>query len=150
MAILISQDSEYGKEAWKWEHTTADRHPSDPSIRGMRPVSFQPYPAMLYRATKKNPWTFEEHVVGNEDEQRNMESRGFVAGGQQAAAEAYDRAQQQVAVAAAERNYTDRRMGEKALAERDAAEAGSSRHLGEIPETPVKRRGRPKKVETPS
>lgn len=150
MAILISEQSEYGKEAWKWEHTTADRHPSDPSIRGMRPVSFQPYPAMLYKATQNNPWKFEEHIVGDAHEQRNLESRGFVAGGQAAAAAAYEAAQQAVAVAAAERNWQDRNMGEKARAESDAVEQASSKHLGEIPRTPITRRGRPRKVETVS
>ena len=144
MAILISSESEYGKEQWKWEHTTADRHPTDPAIHGMRPVGFQPYPAMMYRATQKNPWRFEEHVVHSELEQRNMESRGFFAGGQGVAADAFDKDQFGVAVAAAERNYQDRNMGEKARAESNAAEEASSTHLGEIARTPVKRHRRTK------
>jgi hypothetical protein len=92
----------------------------------------------------KNPWKFEEFVVHSADEQRNMESRGFVAGGQGEAAKAYQAAQQTLAVEAAERNHRDRNMSEKALAESNAVEQESSRHLGEIPRTPIKRHRRTK------
>lgn len=146
MPILISEQSQYGKEAWKWEHTTAEVHPSDSSIRGMRPVGFQPYPAMLYRCLQKNPYKFDEFVVHSADEQRNMESRGWIAGGQGEAVKAFEANQQALAIAAAERNYQDRNIGEKARAESDAAEQASSSHLGEIPRTPIKRRGRPAKL----
>lgn len=144
MSLLISADSMYGKEMWRWEHRQDETHPTDPSVKGMRPIGFQHFPAMLYRCTQANPPKFEEHIVGNEDEQRNMESRGFVAGGQDVALEAFQAAQQQVAVAAAERNYRDRNMSEKALAESNVAEEASSRHLGEIPRTPIKRHRRTK------
>jgi len=142
MAILISSESEYGKELWKWEHTQAETMENHPEVRGMRPVGFQPYPAMMYKATQQNPWRFEQHVVNSELEQRNMESRGFYAGGQQVAADAFKASEQALAVAAAERNYQDRNMGEKARAESDRAEQASSVHLGEIPRTPVKKRVR--------
>jgi hypothetical protein len=129
---------------WKWEHRQDEVHDTDPSVRGMRPIGFQRYPAMLYKVTKNNPWTFDEHVVQSEMEERNMLSRGFVAGGQAEAVKAYEAEQQGLAIAAAERNYADRNMGEKAQAERDAVEQESSRHLGEIPRTPIKRHRRTK------
>ena len=144
MALLISPDTAYGKEMWKWDHHQGETHPSDPSIRGMRPQSFQPYPAQMYKATQKNPWKFETARVNDENEQRNWESRGFVAGGQQAAADAFDKSMSDLALAAAHRNYEDRNISEPARAEVNAAEQASATHLGEIPRQPVKRGRKPK------
>jgi hypothetical protein len=150
MSIIIPAESHYGKELWKWEHHTGEVHPSDPTIRGMRPREFQPYPAMMVKVTQKNPWQFEEVIVHSEMEQRNLESRGFVSGGRGEAAKAFDAAQQELAVQAAHRNWDDRHAGEKARAEIERVEQASSKHLGEIPATPIKKRGRPaKKAETP-
>lgn len=147
MSMIVSPDSGYAKEMWKYEHYEdesrgSDKTPNDPKVFGLRPRGYKPYPAMMYRAVSKNPWKFESETVNSLDEQRNLESRGFVAGGQGAAAAEYDNASQKLAVEAAERNYRDRNMSENALAESSAAEQESSRHLGEIPETPIRRRGR--------
>lgn len=139
MSVFIDPGTPYGKELWRWEHHQGEAHPQDASIKGMRPATFQAYPAMMYKALQKNPWKFEEHTVADENEQRNLESRGFVAGGKGKAAEAFDAAQQGLAVAAAERNFSDRNMSDKAKAERDAAEQASSTHLGEIPRKPVRK-----------
>lgn len=147
MAMLIAPETPYGKELWRWEHHEGETHPSDSSIRGMGARGFKPYPAMLYQVTQKNPWKWESVQVHSEMEQQNYESRGFVAGGLKAACDEFDANQQRLAVAAAERNYADRNMSEKAKAHRDEVEQASSVHLGEIPETPIKRRGRPKKAE---
>ena len=50
-------------------------------------------------------------------------------------------------MAAAHRNYEDRNMSDGARAHSNAVEQASSRHLGEIPETPIRRRrGRPTKA----
>jgi len=140
MALLTVPESPEGMEMWKWEHHQGESHPLNPSVKGMRPTHFQPYPAMMYKAVQKNPWRFEHEIVADEHEQRNLESRGFVAGGTGAAAEAYDAAQQNLAVMAAVRAAEDRTMSEKAQAEVNAAEQASSRHLGEIPEKPIQRR----------
>lgn len=146
MSMIIAPDTAYGKELWKWEHHEGEAHPADSSIRGMRPSSFRTHPAMMYKATNKNPWVFESEIAADETQQRNLESRGFVAGGKQAAADAYDAHMQALATAAAHRNYEDRNISEKARAEVNAAEEASSTHLGEIPSTPIKKRGRPVKV----
>jgi hypothetical protein len=45
---------------------------------------------------------------------------------------------------AAERHHSDLRMSEKAQREAAAADAETAEHLPEIPEKPVRRRGRPK------
>lgn len=144
MSMIVPPDSPYGRELWKWEHREDEVCPSDPTIRGMRPSSPRMYPAMMYKATGKNPWTFDKEIAHTEAEQRNMESRGFVAGGPGKAAEEYDSLVQRAAVAAAHRNYEDRNIGERARAEVDAAEQASSRHLGEIPAKPIRRGRKPK------
>lgn len=146
MSMLIAPDTPFGKEMWKWEHHEGEAHPTDSSIRGMRPAHYRPYPAMLYRATQKNPWKFDELIVKDDVAERLAIGQGFVPGGKAAAAEAFDTRQQDVAMAAAHRNYEDRNVSERARAEINAAEQASSSHLGEIPETPIRRRvGRPKK-----
>src|SRR3990167_11532969 len=142
MGVLIPPDSPYGKEIWKWDHREDETCPTDPTLRGMRPATKREYPALMYKATGKNPWTFEKECVVDAVAQRNLESRGFVAGGLGKAAEAFDRLVQDAAMAAAHRNYEDRNMGERALEHSSAVEQASSRHLGEIPETPTRRRGR--------
>lgn len=102
---------------------------------------------MMYKALQKNPWKFESERAADEVAQRNLESRGFVAGGQGAAASAFDDIQQNNALLAAARNYEDRNMSEGAKAQSNAAEQASSTHLPVIPETPIKRRGRKAKVQ---
>lgn len=139
MSMFIDPTTPYGKELWKWDHHQGEAHPQDSSIKGMRPPHHQDYPAMMYKALQKNPWKFEQEIAKDEPVQRNLESRGFVAGGKQAAANAFDAAQQNLAVMAAARNYEDRRMSEPAQAERDTAEQASSTHLGEIPRKPVRK-----------
>ena len=147
MAMFVAPDTPYGKELWKWDHRENETCPTDPTIRGMRPASRREYPALMYRVTGKYPWTFEKEKAVDEAAQRNLESRGFVAGGMGNAAEAFDRLVQDAAMAAAHRNYEDRNMSEAARAHSSAVEQASSRHLGEIPETPIRRRGRRPKSE---
>ena len=48
---------------------------------------------------------------------------------------------------AAHRNYEDRNVSAKARAEIDSVEQASSTHLGEIPRTPIRKRGRPAKTQ---
>lgn len=140
MSMVVTPDTPYGKELWKWDHLESETHPSDPTIRGMRPASFKAYPAMMYRVTQKNPYKWESESAADENAQRNLESRGFVAGGLQAAADAFDKSMADLARAAAERNFADRNMSEKARDEVNAAEQASSQHLGEIPAKPIKKR----------
>lgn len=140
MGLVITPDSTYGREAWKWEHTTGEsiRHGAE-TIRGMRANGFQPYPAMFYLVTQKNPWVYESVIAADEAEARNLQSRGFVGGGLQAACDAYDAQQQDLAVAAAERAYSDRNMSDKAKAEVAAAEEAHAGHMGAMPERPKRK-----------
>lgn len=132
---------------WRWDHTQGETNPFDSSVKGERPTHHQDYPAMMYRATQKNPWQFDKETAKTEAERSNLESLGFAYGGPQAAADAFDKQQQEFAVLAAARNAEDRGMSDRAKAESNAAEQASSTHLPAIAPTPI-RRGRPKRVTT--
>ncbi len=84
----------------------------------------------------------------SEVEQRNLESRGYRATADAAIA-LVDTANQDAAVAAANRAFHDRRMTATAQREADAIDSSVARHLGEIPAEklmPKKKRGRPAKA----
>lgn len=147
MGMLIAPETPYGQELWKFDHHTGESIDTPTGkIYGQRAQGFQAYPAMLYMATQKNPWVFEHTIAADEPAQRNLESRGFVAGGKGKAMEAFDAYMQSLAVQAAHRNHDDQRMSEAAKAESNAYEQAHSGHVGEIPRTPIKQRGRPATV----
>lgn len=84
------------------------------------------------------------HEAQDEADARNLLSRGYVQG--RAAAEAAVVEQEQRdAVAAAERNFSDRRMSDAAKAEADEADRATAKHLPAVPVTPIRKRGRPVK-----
>jgi len=104
---------------------------------------FTEYPLMIYRAKRPPQGGREpiiEHViVDNEQEERNMASRGFVRGPDHAV-EALEASERELARAAAERAYSDQRMSARAKAEAETADEQTIAHLGEIPETPIRKR----------
>jgi|SRR6266853_6755698 len=139
--ILWSPDSDYAKERRKWE---ADHTQFGP---GGRPFVFREYPLMLYRAKRrpeggKDP-ILENFTVEDEQQERNMLSRGWVRGPDNAV-KALEASEQGLAQAAAERAYADQRMSEKAKAEATAVDDTTVQHLGEIPRTPIHKKGWPK------
>lgn len=146
MAVVHTVDSEYAKEMRKWEATHTQYGPPG------RPYTYVAYPTRMYKATRlpSGDRTFEAQTAASADEQRNLESRGYVAGGQQAALDALEAIERSHAELAAEINYQARHgMGDRARAEVESAqEAAGARHLPMIPETPIKKRGRPVKVVT--
>lgn len=146
MGVLQNWDSAEGKELWKWEHTIGESHPSDPTIKGMRPEFPQRYPAMLYKVVNRNPLTFEGVTVHSDVQQANEENSGFVAGGKGAAVAKYDAYQDEMAHAAGNRAFHEQKMSPKAQAEAEAHDLTTLKHLGEIPEKPIKRRGRKPKA----
>lgn len=60
MGVVYSDDSEYGREMWRWNHTVRETHPADEDkpealrLHGMRPATLQEYPKMLYKAFAVN------------------------------------------------------------------------------------------------
>ncbi len=132
----------------KWE---MDYSPYGPPGRPRAQVGHHDYPAMFYKMKRSdtNGDFLVEHYTeaANETEARNLESLGYRQG--QVAAIAYvEGLEQSVAVAAAERNYRDRNLGEKAKSEAAAADDSTGSHLADVPVTPIRKRGRPAKVLT--
>jgi hypothetical protein len=150
MAVSYPAESAIAKELWRWDHTTSEHNPHDSSLRGVRPPSPQEFPKMLYRASRPatgGKVTFEQLIVDDSQVQRNFESRGYHCRQEDALA-ALESDELAVAKLAAERHYQERSMSEKAQREVAAHEAETDAHLPVIPDTPVKRRGRPKTVES--
>jgi hypothetical protein len=144
--IVHNPASAYAREMAKWEMGYS---PYGPPGRPREVVGFQQWPAAFYRvkrSTTNGDFIDDGFILcENENQAKVLEAQGFRQG-REAAQNHVIAYEQAVAVAAAERNYSDRNMGEKARAESAAAEEAQSGHLGEVPRTPVKPRGRPRKV----
>jgi hypothetical protein len=142
MGVMYSPDSDYAKERRKWETTHTEFGPPG------KAAVFTEFPKMVYRAKRKpsgGPPDIEHFIVNDEQEQRNMLSRGYVQGPDKAV-EALEQQERGLATAAAERAYTDQRMSPRAQAEAEAVDESTSQHVGSIPETPIRRGpGRPRK-----
>lgn len=156
MAMLISPDSELGKELAKWN----------------KPYRYEAYPRMVYRAKKRpdgrvsvgetddrlfegrpgaadRPGAAElftsscQMIVGNEMEHQRAKENGW-RDTQAEALEAFEAKERAIGDAAAHRAYEDRNLSEKAKEEVELVEAASFEHVPEIPAKP--KRGRPRKV----
>ena len=145
MGVVHTVDSAYAQEMRKWEaqHTQY-------GAPG-RPYTFHEYPTRMYKATRlpSGDRTFDAWTANDANERANLESRGFVVGGQQAALDALEAIERSHAELAANREWQIQhgRVGEKAVAEvRAAEEAAGARHLPDLPEAPIKKRGRPSKI----
>lgn len=150
MAVCHSPESAWGKELWKWDHTVGETNPHDDTIKGMRPSSPQEYPMMLYRAGRndRNQIALLSHRIAHDSRERaTMEADGYVFGPAEAIAR-YEAQEREIAKFAANRAFQDRALSPAAQAEAAAYEEGVREHVAEIPAQPVKRRGRPKKIET--
>lgn len=137
MGVAYTPDSAYAQEARKWESTHTQYGPPG------RRYEFQEFPKRLYKAKDAQGREFESVEAADENEERNLLSRGFRAG-QDKAIDALLEQQHDVAEAAANRAYHEQRMSEKARAEAQAADEATPNHLPEIPETPIRPRGRSK------
>lgn len=140
MSVLHPPESEFAKEARKWE-----AYPTQYGPPG-RPYTFKEYPLMMYKITEINPLHYEHEVVGDENEKRNLLSRGFFASLKEAD-EGYRHQQLEIAKLAANRAYHEQRMSPEAQAEARAYEDAQDGHVPVIPEAPIRRKpGRPAKV----
>ncbi len=144
--IVHNPASPYSREMAKWE---MDYSPYGPPGRPRAQQPSQTWPALYYKVRRSdtNGSFIVEHYAEAKDEAegRNFESRGYARG--RAAAEAAVVAlEQRNAVGAAERAFDDRRMSDGAKAEASLADAATSKHLPEVPVTPIRKRGRPVKV----
>lgn len=143
MPVVHAPETAYAQEMRKWEATHTQYGAPG------RPYTFQPFPTRMYRASRPKaggPPIFDGQTANDEHEQRNLESRGFVVGGQAAALDALEKTEFAHAELHANRLYQEQRMSDKARAEADAVDQATSNHLPVIPEQPIKRRGRKPKV----
>lgn len=141
-SINLPQSSEYAKEMCKWEAYPSKHGP------GLRPYQFHEYPKRMHRAEHvpgQGTTVVEAQTVNDPLEEANLRSRGFGAGHGEAFA--LVRAEQtEHGKLAAEINHeiAHGRISPRAAAEVHAArEAHGARHLPAVPETPIRRRGRP-------
>lgn len=147
-SIVMPQGTPYAEEMRKHEaHYTEFGAPG-------RPYVYREFPKRLYKAVRgavRGGIDFEGITVHTDDEQRNLQSRGFCLS-QALALEALEHEQTEHGALAAERNFEIKhgRISERAASEVRAAEAEhGARHLPEVPETPIRRRpGRPPKSVT--
>lgn len=121
--------------------------------RGGAPLT--DYPRMLYKAVKADGGPTVDVlngsgtlIVHSEREESSQCSRGWHRSQEEAIA-AITAQDREFAKLAAERNFEVRRMSEKARAEVEAHEDASGTHLPTIPDTPIKKRGRPFKATPP-
>lgn len=161
--------SKLAKEMERWE-----QFPSAWGNNPGNPYKYRPFPKMVYKAQKFNgkpfvtlpePVRYEyatrdefkaafdrksnfdtqnQRIVNDESELSRAIEEGWRPSPDEAIALVLSR-DEQVSQATAEREYRDQFMSEKAQREIQAAkEAVGNEHLPEIPEKPVRRRGRPK------
>lgn len=136
-SIVIPQNTPYAEEMRKHEaHHTVYGPPK-------RPYEYREFPKRVYKAVRGVTGVeFEGHTVGDEHEQRNLQSRGFYLSQTEAMA-ALEKAQTEAGILAAERNYEIQhgRISERAAAEVRQAEVDhGARHLPEVPVKPIRKR----------
>lgn len=143
--IVHNPASPYAREMAKWEMAYS---PYGPPGRPREQVGHPDYPALFYkmkRSTTNGDFLVEHYLEAADDMvARNLESRGY-ARGQAAGIAVVERAEQAMAVAAAERVFHEQRMSDHAKAEARAADDATGAHVGSIPVTPIVKRGRPAK-----
>ena len=143
MPVVHTPDTPYAQEM--------RRHEANYTIYGSpgRPYEFREYPAMMYRfvrEAKTGTPIPEGQIAADEHARRNLESRGFVFGGQGKALDVFEAEQTEHAKLAAELNYdVKNKLSERAAREvTDAQQTFGAQHLPVVPETPIKAKGWPK------
>lgn len=108
---------------------------------------FQMYPKMLYRAELADGGAriCETKIIHDESQER-MALGGGWSDGQQEAIDQVAAQQLEFAKLAANRAHNDRWMSQAAKTEAAEIDEQTMQHLPAIPETPIKKRGRPVKV----
>ena len=142
MGIVHVPDSAWAKEATRWEAENSLMGP------GLRRYVKRDYPMMLHKAAvldKGGIAIVDNQIVDDADARAKWEVMMYRATPLEAI-DALKAQQLEFSKLAAERTFETRRMSKHAQAEVAAAEAGVADHLPTILETPIRRRGRPKKV----
>jgi hypothetical protein len=170
MGIVHTGESEYDKELARWN--TPQR------LGGHGPNGFQPFPRMVYKAYRRENGRVEcmepppvmhlfatlpefhraeaiaksftdscQQIVGSEAEYRRARDMGWRESPQDAI-DHQEALAREIADAAAEANFSSRRMSPQAQAERDAAQAATDAHVVDPPVPPRRRYQRKPRVTT--
>jgi hypothetical protein len=175
MGVVISPDSELGKELLRWEQHRTRFVPED--AQPGNPYVFRPYPRMVFRAQlapggqtrcllpPPNPYEFTKpdeferavlqfeafnrsccRIVQSESEHRMANGQGWADSPAEALGVAEKEAQA-IGNAAAEAIATAKRMSAKAQDEFAEASAETHQHVTDVVGASKKTRGRPKKTQ---
>lgn len=140
---LITPQSAEGIERRKWEqHYGPLGAPGNPYV-------FREYPKTLYKAGRPNKSNVEitgSITAKDAREEAVLKGQGWAVS-QEAAIQAVHEQHREFATLAAERHYHEQFMSEAAQREAAAVDRETVQHVPVIPETPIKRRGRPKNAE---
>lgn len=139
MAVVISQDSELGKELARWNAPKREG--------GMNANGYEAYPAMLYRAQRYSngkvmcghpgaatgdaeamAFTNQCQCIVNDGEEHAKMRRAGWHDSPQEALDAFEQQERATADAAAEEQFRVQRMSDKAQAEFSAAQDASDFH----------------------
>lgn len=152
MGILRSQEDSWTQEMAKWEQrpvvvggTLVEPIPFTAGGHGNMP--FAAYPKALYRAEAADggPRISGYKTVPDASAEALAKGQGWFET-QEAALADVPRRQRELATLAANRAHNERWMSEAAKAEAATHDEQTMQHLPVIPETPIKRRGRPATV----
>lgn len=143
--INYAPESEHAQEMAKWEMRPTREVPQDMIDAARRAgthhgaFDHHEYPKAMYIAdqTPNGIKLRDERMTAHSiTEEQNLKSRGYRVTAQEAF-DAVDRSNFDLAVAAAERNYHEKGMSEKARKEADKADRATAAHVGEVPVTPI-------------
>jgi len=141
---IVTPNSPEGQERMRWDRPK--------SQGGMRCDGFEEYPKSMFRAGRPDHGNIkitESCSVGSAHEEARQYDDGWRPT-QQAAIDLVKARDQEIAELAAERHYVERSMSPAAQREAAAVDEATVYHVPAIPETPIKRRGRPKKATVPA
>jgi len=146
--IVHNPASAYAREMAKWEMGYS---PYGPPGRPREVYGNQEWPKAFYkmRRSPTNGDFLVDNFIACESpaQAATLESQGYRLGRE--AAEAYViELEQMITIATTEQTSSDRRMSDKARTEAKQADDATSAHVGEVPVTPIKRRGRPVKIQS--
>ena len=135
-AIQVNPASGYAVEMRKWESGYTQYGPPG------RPYVYAEYPREMHLAghPEGRPGKIvltDSRPVHNDEERTALEGAGYRATPQEAVEAQQDR-DREMARAAAESNFDDRRMSAAAREERDEVEASTAVHVAEVPRTPIR------------
>jgi hypothetical protein len=140
--ISLPQSTPYSQEMAKWE-----AHPSQWGPAG-RPYQFSEFPKRLYKCEYepgKGIHKSEEIEVLDETQEQNMRSRGFASLAEAYKAVEAEHTEHGKLAANLEYQIQTGKVSEKAAAEVAVArEAYGTRHMPDVPRTPIKRHRRTK------